>query len=54
MWLGSSLGSLCEQIRINLKFLLILKNDTWLNLGLSMGNFSVWNGGNINPFQIAF
>jgi len=32
MRLGSSLGSLCEQIRINLKFFLILKSYTWLNL----------------------
>jgi len=32
MRLGSSLGSICEQIRINVKFFLILKNYTWLNL----------------------
>jgi hypothetical protein len=52
MRLGSSLGSLCEQIRINLKFFLILKNYMWLNLWLSMGNFSVCNEGNINQFHI--
>jgi hypothetical protein len=32
MRLGSSLGSLCERMRNNLKFFLILKNYTWLNL----------------------
>jgi len=51
MRLGSSLGSLCEQIRINVKFLLILKNYTWLNLWLSMGNFSVCSESNINQFS---
>jgi hypothetical protein len=32
MRLGSSLGSLCEQVRINSKFFSILKNYTCLNL----------------------
>jgi len=51
MRLGSSLGSLCEQIRINVKFFLFLKNYTWLYLWLSMGNFSVCNEGNINQYS---
>jgi hypothetical protein len=46
------LGSLCERMRNNLKFFLILKNYTWLNLWLSVGNFSVCSEGNINQFQI--
>ena len=37
MWLGSSLGFLCEQIRINLKFVL--------------GKFSVCSEGNINQYS---
>ena len=32
MRLGSSLGALCEQISINVKFFLFLKNYRWLNL----------------------
>jgi hypothetical protein len=48
------LGALCEQISINVKFFLFLKNYRWLNLWLSMGNFSVCSEGNINQFSDLF
>jgi hypothetical protein len=51
MRLGSSMGSLCEQIWINVKFVLCLKNYTSLNLWLSIGKFSVCSEGNINQYS---